>query len=94
MSLPPTVEHRVWWIWPRGGERDGRAYLRKQFFGKNFYFAVEKAKVHFGVERTQLDAELCNPSEIENLPSGTSEKVDPWRQLGSKKSLPKKSQTK
>ncbi len=91
MSLPPNKEHRVWWIWPRGGEQNGHSSLRAQFSGKNFYNAIEKAKVHFGLERTQLDAELCDPSEIEGLPPpAEQEKIDPWRQLGAKKRVPKK----
>jgi hypothetical protein len=85
VSLPPIVEHRVWWIWPRDGSQ-----VREQFHGKNFYFAVEKAKVRFKVERTQLDQQLCDPEEIKGLtPPSKQEKVDVWRQLGEKKCVPK-----
>lgn len=78
------MHHRVWWIWPTL-HNGGHVVLRSQFAGKNFYWAMEKAKVHFKLEATQLHAELCDPSEIENLPPGVNEKIDPWRQLGSRK---------
>lgn len=98
MSLPPNVEHRAWWIWPalcdaNGSPMEEAEELRKQFHGKNFYNAVEKAKVHFGLERTQLRAELCHPDEIVGLPPASKQKkIDPWRQLGPKKRIPKKRQ--
>lgn len=65
-ALPPDHADRVWWFWKRRWGLKKSRRKRRQFQGKNFYVACNKAAVHFGIDPQSIDGVLASRMEIDD----------------------------
>jgi hypothetical protein len=67
---------KVWWCWVRGWDEARIRAERRRFTGNTFYYARNKAALHFQADPLQVDGEQLQP--MLGPPAQRSTEHNPW----------------